>query len=124
MLAIRYLEKGLELLQRLQETQLGNIQQAADIIAQAVADGHTLYAWGGPHSSLPVQDIFWRAGGLALVNPIFTPRRINDPGDGRLFRISRHPMYLGFVSGSDRDRCSAGIPSAVCRHSRLCPPDG
>jgi uncharacterized phosphosugar-binding protein len=73
MLAIKYLEKGLELLQRLQETQLDNIQQAADIIAQAVTDGHTLYAWGGPHSSLPVQDIFWRAGGLALVNPIFTP---------------------------------------------------
>jgi uncharacterized phosphosugar-binding protein len=72
MLARRYLDKGLQLLQRLQDTQLANIERAADLIAQAVADGHTLYAWGGPHSSLPVQDIFWRAGGLALVNPVFT----------------------------------------------------
>jgi uncharacterized phosphosugar-binding protein len=72
-LAKRYLEQAQELLQRLQETQLANIEQAAELIAQAVADGHTLYAWGGPHSSLPVQDIFWRAGGLALVNPAFTP---------------------------------------------------
>ena len=72
MLAKRYFEKGLELLQRLEDTQLANIEQAAELIAQAVADGHTLYAWGGPHSSLPVQDIFWRAGGLALVNPLFT----------------------------------------------------
>ncbi|GAB4530104.1 MAG: SIS domain-containing protein [Anaerolineae bacterium] len=73
MLAKKYLEKGVELLQRLQETQLENIERAAEMIASAVADGHTLYAWGGPHSSLPVQDIFWRAGGLALVNPLFTP---------------------------------------------------
>jgi uncharacterized phosphosugar-binding protein len=72
MLAKRYLDKGLDLLQRLQDTQLEHIEQAAELIAQAVADGHTLYAWGGPHSSLPVQDIFWRAGGLALVNPVFT----------------------------------------------------
>jgi len=73
MLAKRYLENGCDLLRRLQDTQLGQIEQAAELIAQAVADGHTLYAWGGPHSSLPVQDIFWRAGGLALVNPVFTP---------------------------------------------------
>lgn len=73
MLAKRYLEKSLELIQRLQETQASKIEQAADLIAQAVVDGHTLYAWGGPHSSLPVQDIFWRAGGLALVNPLLAP---------------------------------------------------
>ena len=72
MLAKRYLDTALELIQRFQDAQLGNIEQAAEVIAQAIADGHTLYAWGGPHSSLPVQDIFWRAGGLALVNPIFT----------------------------------------------------
>lgn len=72
MLAKRYFEKGLNLLQRIEDTQLENIEQAAELIAQAVAGGHTLYAWGGPHSSLPVQDIFWRAGGLALVNPLFT----------------------------------------------------
>lgn len=73
MLAKKYFEKGSELLQRLQETQSENIEKAAETIAQAVAEGHTFYAWGGPHSSLPVQDIFWRAGGLAIVNPIFAP---------------------------------------------------
>jgi uncharacterized phosphosugar-binding protein len=72
-LAERYFDESLELLRRLRETQLERIEQAAALIAQAVNDGHTLYAWGGPHSSLPVQDIFWRAGGLALVNPLFSP---------------------------------------------------
>ena len=72
-LAERYFDESLELLQRLRETQLDRIEQAAELIAQALAEGHTLYAWGGPHSNLPVQDIFWRAGGLALVNPLFSP---------------------------------------------------
>ena len=73
MLAKRYLEYAADLLKRLQDTQLDKIEQAAEMIAEAVAEGHTLYAWGGPHSSLPVQDIFWRAGGLALVNPLYAP---------------------------------------------------
>ena len=73
MLAKKYFEQGFDLLKKLQESQLGKINQAAEVITQAIADGHTFYAWGGPHSNLPVQDIFWRAGGLALVNPLFTP---------------------------------------------------
>jgi uncharacterized phosphosugar-binding protein len=73
MLAKKYFEKGFELLQRLQDSQLENITKAADLIVESIAEGHTFYAWGGPHSSLPVQDIFWRAGGLSIVNPLFTP---------------------------------------------------
>lgn len=84
MLAGKYLDKAFELLQRLQDTQLENIEQAAEMIAQATVDGHTFYAWGGPHSSLPVQDIFWRAGGLAIVNPVFTPG----------FCLENGPIYL------------------------------
>ncbi len=84
MLTKKYFEKGFELLKHLQETQSENIEKAAEIIAQAVAEGHTFYAWGGPHSSLPVQDIFWRAGGLAIVNPIFTPGFCLEDGPIRL----------------------------------------
>jgi len=72
MLAKKYLRKCAELVEQLEKTQLKEIEEAAELIAEAVNQGHTLYAWGGPHSSLPVQDIFWRAGGMALVNPLFT----------------------------------------------------
>ncbi len=46
MLAKKYFEKGFELLRRLQETQSENIEKAAEMISQAVAEGHTFYAWG------------------------------------------------------------------------------
>lgn len=84
MLAQTYITKALELVQRLLDEQLETIEQAAAMIVTAIDAGHTLYAWGGPHSSLSVQDIFWRAGGLALVNPIFTPGLSLEQG----------PLYL------------------------------
>jgi uncharacterized phosphosugar-binding protein len=84
MLARRYLDKGEELLARLREEQLANIEQAAELIAQAVSEGKTFYAWGGPHSSLPVQDIFQRAGGLLLVNGVFTPCLCLETGPIRI----------------------------------------
>lgn len=73
MLAIKYLEGVMEFLKRIEETQQGNIEAAAERISQAIIEGHNLYAFGCSHSSLPVQDIFYRAGGLMLVNPIFGP---------------------------------------------------
>ena len=99
MLAKRYFESGLELLNRLYTEQLENIEQAAELIAQAVADGFTFYAWGGPHSSLPVQDIFWRAGGLAIVNPLFTPGFKSSEARGVSFSLFRWaPRPFSFVS--------------------------
>jgi len=73
MLAKEYLEKASAILKKIEESQLGKIEEAAEIISQAIIDGHMLFAFGCSHSSLPVQDIFYRAGGLMLVNPIFGP---------------------------------------------------
>ncbi|MBN1284968.1 MAG: SIS domain-containing protein [Anaerolineae bacterium] len=84
MLAQRYFEESFALLEQLKSEQLPRIEEAAKLIAEAVAAGHTFYAWGGPHSSLPVQDIFWRAGGSLLVNAVFTPGLSLEDGPIRL----------------------------------------
>ncbi len=68
-----YLEQAIDFLQRILETQLDRIEEAADVISQAIIDGHSLFGFGCTHSSLPIEDIFYRAGGLMLVNPIFAP---------------------------------------------------
>jgi len=73
MLAKEYLEKASAILKKVEESQLRKIEEAAEMISQAIIDGHMLFAFGCSHSSLPVQDIFYRAGGLMLVNPIFGP---------------------------------------------------
>jgi len=84
MLAKKYFDKALELVQQIRDSQLESFEKAADLIAQAAVDGRTFYAWGGPHSNLPVQDIFYRAGGNAMVNPIFTPGLSLEEGPIRI----------------------------------------
>lgn len=72
-LAESYLTLCVDLLQRIQDEQMDKIIAAAGLISDAIAEGHSFFAFGCTHSNLPVQDVFYRAGGLMLVNPIIPP---------------------------------------------------
>jgi len=69
----QYLNATIALLERIDEEETTNIERAAERIVDCIAGGGRLFAFGCSHSSLPVQDIVYRAGGLMLVNPIFAP---------------------------------------------------
>jgi len=69
----RYISAVQEMLQRIADEETPAIEKAADVIADALANGHRLFAFGASHSSLPVQDVVYRAGGLMLFNPIYGP---------------------------------------------------
>lgn len=72
-LANTYLNTVIELLSRLKNEEMDAIDQAAKLVADAIEQGHNLFAFGCTHSSLPIQDLVYRAGGLMLVNPLFGP---------------------------------------------------
>lgn len=71
--AHRYLQSVTELLQRIDEEEGQAIEEGAGLLADAVEEGQCIYAFGCTHSSLPVQDLVYRAGGLMLINPILAP---------------------------------------------------
>ncbi|APT85604.1 sugar isomerase domain-containing protein [Corynebacterium aquilae] len=68
-----YYDEIIALLQKVRDTQIDTIDEAAKTIAQKVKDGGRIFAFGASHSSLPVQDIVYRAGGLMLINPLYGP---------------------------------------------------
>jgi uncharacterized phosphosugar-binding protein len=68
-----YFSEIAALLQRIVDEETPAIEQAANKIADAIANGHKLFAFGASHSSLPVQDVMYRAGGLMLFNPLYGP---------------------------------------------------
>lgn len=68
-----YFDEVTKLLEQVKEEEIPTIDSAAKEIAQRVVDGARIFAFGASHSSLPVQDIVYRAGGLMLINPIFGP---------------------------------------------------
>ncbi|MET7661598.1 SIS domain-containing protein [Streptomyces sp. NPDC005373] len=72
-LAGQYLDAAIGLLRRVRDEEDRNIAAAGTLIADTVADGGRLFAFGAGHSSLAAQDVVYRAGGLALMNLLSVP---------------------------------------------------
>lgn len=68
-----YFDAITELLGEIRESELPKIEETAAVIADKVIAGGRIFAFGASHSSLPVQDIVYRAGGLMLINPLYGP---------------------------------------------------
>ncbi|MGW2727138.1 SIS domain-containing protein [Streptomyces sp. NPDC001494] len=68
-----FFDAAIGLLQRVREEEAGAISAAATLLADTVASGGRLFAFGAGHSSLAAQDVVYRAGGLALMNLLTVP---------------------------------------------------
>lgn len=72
-LAGQFFDAAIGLLRRVRDEEAGSIAAAGEAIADTVASGGRLFAFGAGHSSLPAQDVVYRAGGLALMNLLAVP---------------------------------------------------
>ncbi|MFJ8585782.1 SIS domain-containing protein [Streptomyces sp. NPDC093595] len=72
-LAGRFFDAAVGLLRKVRDEEAENIAAAGNAIADTVAAGGRLFAFGAGHSSLAAQDVVYRAGGLALVNLLAVP---------------------------------------------------
>ncbi|WP_329383893.1 SIS domain-containing protein [Streptomyces sp. NBC_01351] len=72
-LAGQFFNAAIGLLERVRDEEGAHIAEAGSLVAAAVAAGNRLFAFGAGHSSLPAQDVVYRAGGLALMNFLAVP---------------------------------------------------
>ncbi|GAB1336224.1 SIS domain-containing protein [Streptomyces sp. E-15] len=68
-----FFDAAIGLLQRVRDEEAGAITAAGTLLADTVASGGRLFAFGAGHSSLAAQDVVYRAGGLALMNLLAVP---------------------------------------------------
>lgn len=68
-----YIENLKKILNRIEETQLPAIQKTAELIVEAAIAKKKIYAVGCGHAGLLAQELFYRSGGLVVINPIFEP---------------------------------------------------
>jgi len=66
-----YFEKAIEALRRVLEVEHERIVQAADLLADAVVGGRSIFSFGASHSFILTEELVYRTGGLMLVNPIY-----------------------------------------------------
>ena len=66
-----FLEKAVELLKKVREGQAENVDKASDLMVGAIEKDELIHVYGGGgHTTLVMGEMFFRAGGLANINPI------------------------------------------------------
>ncbi|MGQ4477948.1 SIS domain-containing protein [Streptomyces sp. SAS_276] len=69
----QFFDAAITLLQRVRDEEAEPVRAAGTLLADTVAGGGRLFAFGAGHSSLAAQDVVYRAGGLALMNLLTVP---------------------------------------------------
>lgn len=66
-----YLDATLAVIHRIEAEQQVNIETAADLMVEAIRQDRLIHVYGGGgHTTLVMGEMFFRAGGLANINPI------------------------------------------------------
>jgi len=73
MKSLEYLSQAQDLLQQAAQSQLDSVNTLARAIANRMENGGSFYLFGTGHSCLLAQELFYRAGGLARLQPILEP---------------------------------------------------
>lgn len=74
MSASAYQKRISGVLEKIWETQIGNIQKASAVMADTIATGGLVHMFGSGHSVLPVQDMFPRYGAYPGFRPLMDMR--------------------------------------------------
>ncbi|MGV3489145.1 MAG: sugar isomerase domain-containing protein [Tuberibacillus sp.] len=67
----QYFDKVREILNRVEEEESGNIDSAVNAMVDATLNKKSLFAFGASHAGILTQELYYRAGGLININPIF-----------------------------------------------------
>jgi uncharacterized phosphosugar-binding protein len=84
-----YLDATLSLLTKVRDEQGTAIREAADLVAHAVSSGGLVHLFGTGHSHLLAEELFYRAGGLAQINPILVDELMLHAGAARSTGLER-----------------------------------
>lgn len=68
---LNYLDQAVAALRKVEDQQAQNIDAAAELMADAIQRDELIHVYGGGgHTTLVMGEIFFRAGGLANINPV------------------------------------------------------
>lgn len=68
-----YFDNFQSVIQKIVETQSEKLHQGAQLLADAALSGHNIFAFGCSHAGLLALELYYRTGGMALVNPVRAP---------------------------------------------------
>ena len=90
--AVRFFDHAQSKLRQVLEHEMPNIKAAADLVTESCAQGGKFYVFGSGHSHMIAEELYLRAGGLALVHGIL-------PAELMLHEMANKSTYLERIEG-------------------------
>lgn len=87
----KYLTKIHELMAIIEKEENESMSQCVEMLCEAILNKHSIYTFGASHAGILSEELYYRAGGLMLFNPIF----------GREIMLDTEPITLT----SKMERC-------------------
>ena len=66
-----YIDKIKELLEVIEEKENESMEKAVEAVADAIFNKRAIFAFGASHAGILTEELFYRAGGLVVINPVF-----------------------------------------------------
>lgn len=85
------------LINEIESTQKEALKKAGALISQALDNDGVLHVFSTGHSHMIAEELFYRAGGLIQVNPIFDPGLMLHEGPIKSTNLERLPGYAAVI---------------------------
>ena len=70
-MGMQYFDKVIKLLEEVNNAEAKNVDVVAGLLCEAILNKKAIYVYGAGHAGIITEEMFYRAGGLMTVNPIF-----------------------------------------------------
>ncbi|MVP00827.1 SIS domain-containing protein [Paenibacillus lutrae] len=97
-----YFDRIGELLNKVQREESAQMREAAEKVAACIEDGGIIHLFGCGHSHILTEEVFYRAGGLVPIRPIFVEKLMLHEGAVRSSELERqNDLAVDFMQGQD-----------------------
>ncbi len=73
MTALNYIKEIKKIIDVVEKKEAVNIKKAAELLVDTIKAGGLVHVFGCGHSQILAEEVFYRAGGLAVMSPLFDP---------------------------------------------------
>jgi uncharacterized phosphosugar-binding protein len=70
-MTFKYFERIREILSLIEEKEKDNMFKASEMLAKKIMDKNSIFMFGASHAGILAEEVYFRAGGLVVFNPIF-----------------------------------------------------
>ncbi len=92
---LHYFDMAKERIELVEKTEKVKLQEAAIKVAEAIQNGGIIQLFGCGHSHILTEEVFYRAGGLVPIKPIFIEPLMLHEGALRSSQLERQNDYVG-----------------------------